>query len=96
MSLCGGAGGLWYSSTHPYPRHSRKVCAVINLPRSSTVTEEPPVTQRRFARFWGGKSVDPRAIRTPISQSFGAWLLLQSISNSVLLTAGHARCMQGI
>jgi hypothetical protein len=34
----------------------------------------PPVTQRRFARFWGGKSVAPRGIRTPTSQSSSAYL----------------------
>lgn len=68
-----GRGGWWYSSTYPYPRHS-KVCAVIALPRSSTATEEPPrYAQRRFARFWGEKSVALRGIRTPISQSSGAW-----------------------
>jgi hypothetical protein len=95
----GGAGG-----TAPLTLTSILEEAVC-CPRSFTHTEEPPLP-RGSALVRGGKSVAPRGIRTPISQSSGAWpshhtgYSLRSISNYVLLThtktkAGHARYMQG-
>jgi len=84
-----GAGG-WAGGTAPLTLILDTPGGCVQSSHCSAVTKEPPpVIQRRFARFWEGKSVAPRGIRTPISQSSGAC----SVTTPANLAIGIKLCI---